>query len=209
MQIKRYKTPVYKLLLLVGCILAWMNLSSCAGGKAQLDALGKCKYELESLDDFKVLGNRLDGEDLEMDKLSTNLLMQLSMAALTKDFPVEGILHLKISNPTNNAIKVNRFKYVLAVENLDIIEGEAVENIQIDGSGDVIVPLKFKGNLFGKDKKEGLDTILEKVLGKDKKGGMLKLKIKPSVNIAGGNVFYPSYITIDKNILTLLKAVRI
>lgn len=184
-----------KITFLLCCVLA---LSGCAlNQRAQVEALSKFNYTVESVDQM-----RLAGRDLESYQtgggVSLASLPGIAMALLRQDLPLEARVNLKVSNPTSTVTKINEFKYIVEIGGKPLFEGAVNENINLANGQSMVVPLTFSANIFGVAKEQGFDKVLNDIFTR-KSNGFFALKIKPSVKIGGKNYFYPGYITVDKD----------
>lgn len=172
---------------------------SCGvGSKAQLDALAKSSYDIESVDHITIANLPLENL-IENGKIRTSALSVLGLAFMKKDIPVQASLNLKISNPTVKSTKINQFKYLIEVRGKQLFEGTVDSNVHLQPNASTIVPMSFQTNVFEISEGKGLNQILEELIGSDK-SLPLTLKIKPSVRIGSKNIFYPGYISINKEL---------
>jgi len=180
-------------------ILFAVLLSGCTvNKKAQLQALADCRYEVESIDQIELNGQQLQdfrGTDGSY-KLSS--LAGLVASLFTSELPLEGSVNLRISNPERKRAAFNSFRYIIELQNKPLFEGTVDQNVNLAQNENVIVPLSFRANIFAQAKERGVEQLLDDLIN-GKSEGALALKIKPSIRIAGQNIYYPSYITVDKN----------
>lgn len=180
-------------------VIMLVAVSSCAiNHKAQLEALAKCNYTIESLEQVKVAGRNIESFQTG-DGVSLASLPAVALALLQQDLPLEAKINLNISNPTTTRTAINEFKYIIEIQGKPLFEGEVQENIHLSTNESIVVPLTFKANIFGVAKENGFDKLLSDILTR-KSDAFLALKIKPSVKIGGKNYYYPGYITVDKDL---------
>lgn len=184
-----------KSVLVLCCVL---TLSGCAiNQKAQVEALSKFGYQVESVDQIKLAGRDLNSYQTG-GEVSLTSLPGIAFALLRQDLPLDARVNLKISNPTSTVTKINEFKYIIEMGGKPLFEGAVNENINLAKGQSMIVPLTFSANIFGVAKEQGFDKVLNDIFTR-KSNGFFALKIKPSVKIGGKNFFYPGYITVDKD----------
>ncbi|QBQ41151.1 hypothetical protein [Sphingobacterium psychroaquaticum] len=186
-----------KLKLIVLSVTA-LIISSCSINKDQVANLAKCDYDVESVQNVRLAGK---GMESFMNGGSVNLssLPAVAMAMLTKDLPLEARVNMKVSNPNSAKTVINSFKYLIEIQGKPLFEGTVDENINLAQGQSTIVPLTFKANIFDTAKENGIDNVLNEIFTR-KGEGFLVLKIKPSFKLAGKNIYYPGYITVDKNL---------
>lgn len=173
-------------------------VSSCAiNQKAQVEALSKFNYSVESVDQMRLAGRDISSFQTGGGN-SLASLPGIAMALLRQDLPLEARVNLKISNPTSTVTKINEFKYIIEMGGKPLFEGSVNENINLSNGQSMVVPLSFSANIFGVAKEQGFDKVLNDIFTRES-NGFLALKIKPSIRIGNTNVFYPGYITVDKD----------
>lgn len=178
----------------------FLGLSSCGlNKKAQVEALGKCDYAIESVKQVRVAGRAIESFQDANGAVSLSSLPGIALALLSKDLPLEAKVNLKVTNPTNTRASINQFKYIIEMQGKPLVEGTVNENVNLATGESVVVPLSFNANIFQAAKERGLENMLNDIFTR-KSEGFLTLKIKPSISIAGQNIYYPGYITVDKNL---------
>ncbi|MVZ61531.1 hypothetical protein [Sphingobacterium humi] len=188
----------------VFCLVTVLFLSSCqVNKKAQMQALADCEYDVESVEQVKFNGKKLDAYKGADGNYNISSLAGIAVALFSKELPLEGKINLKITNPEAKRAAINSFKYMIEIQGSPLFEGTVDQNVDLSQGQSAIVPLTFKANIFNKAKENGFDRFFDELFNK-KSEGFLVLKIKPSFKIAGQNIYYPSYITIDKNFASKL-----
>ncbi len=172
--------------------------SGCAVNKKQIDALAKCDYTVESLQDIRLAGKDMNSYTGK-DGVNLASLPGIAMAMLSQNLPLEAQINMKVSNPTTTTTKINSFKYLIEIQGKPLFEGTVDENLHLGTGESTVVPLTFKANIFGTAKEKGVESVLNELFTK-KGEGFLVLKIKPSIKIGNSNIYYPGYITVDRNL---------
>lgn len=174
-------------------------LSSCGiNQKAQVQALSKFDYSVESVQNLTVAGRDVNSFQIN-DGNALSSLPGIALALLRQDLPLNATVNLKIANPTSTVTKINEFKYIVEMSGKPLFEGSVNENINLSQGQSMVVPLSFSANIFGVAKEQGFDKVLSDIFTR-KSNALFALKIKPSIKIGGTNVFYPGYITVDKDL---------
>ncbi|MFZ4861976.1 hypothetical protein ACL9RF_07305 [Sphingobacterium sp. Mn56C] len=186
------------------CMLLFLLLSGCAiNQKAQVEALAKFNYSVESVEQMRIAGR--DVASFSSDGgLNLASVPSIALALLSKDLPLQARVNLKIANPTSTLTKINEFKYIVELSGKPLFEGSVNENINLAQGQSMVVPLSFNANIFNVAKEQGFDSFLSDILTR-KSTALLALKIKPSIRIGNQNIFYPGYITIDKDLAKSLR----
>ncbi|MCC2598145.1 hypothetical protein [Sphingobacterium sp. FBM7-1] len=180
------------------CVLVGLLLTGCAINKNQIDALSKFNYTVESLQDVRLAGRNMDSFTGK-DGVNISALPGIAVAMLRQDLPLEARINMKVSNPTTTTTKINSFKYLIEIQGKPMFEGTVDENLHLSTGESTVVPLTFKANIFGTAKENGVENVLNELFTR-KGEGFLVLKIKPSIKIGNSNIYYPGYITVDRNL---------
>lgn len=182
----------------LGMLVIGLLLSGCAVNKQQIDALAKSDYTVESIQDVRLAGRDMNNYT-GTDGVNLSSLPGIAMAMLRKDLPLEARINMKVANPTTTTTKINSFKYLIEIQGKPLFEGTVDENLHLRTGESTVVPLTFKANIFGTAQENGLDNLLNELFTR-KGEGFLVLKIKPSIKIGNSNIYYPGYITVDRNL---------
>lgn len=167
--------------------------------KAQLDALAKSSYSIESIDGLRIADIPIESIYSE-GEINNRYLPKLGLAVLKKDLPIKGALNLKILNNTVKSVRINQFKYMVEIEGNELFQGTIDQNIALEPNDSTIVPMSFFANLFEVSEKNSLEKILSDIGGGDSDSLPITLKIKPSFRLGSKNIYFPSYITIKKEL---------
>ena len=183
---------------IVALFVAALLFSACAAQRGQVEALAKCDYSVESLQDVRLAGRGMESF-MGKDGLNLSALPGIAVAMLRKDLPLEAMVNMKVSNPNAATTGINSFKYLIEIQGKPLFEGTVNQNIRLATGESTVVPLTFKANIFGAAEENGVENVLNEIFTR-KGEGFLVLKIKPSVKIGNQNIYYPGYITVDKNL---------
>lgn len=169
----------------------------------QINALGKCTYKIKSADNIFIAG--ADAKKLLNDQnINLSSLPGLALGLLRKDIPLKARLNLEITNPTSNLAAINEFEYKILINKEELANGFINQEVNVPPGQSTTVPVDLTANLYpfvsnGKMMNDITDFLKAGKNGEEKKG-MLTLKIRPSIKVAGVLVKYPGFITIDKEI---------
>lgn len=191
---------------LVFLALVVLLTTGCATNyKAQLNALGNFNYNVQSIDQVLIAGRDINSFE-SSGGVNLSSLPGIAFALLRQDLPLQARVNLKISNPTSTVADINEFKYIIEFSGKPLFEGSVNENIRLKTGETMVVPLSFSANIFGIAQEQGFDKFLSDIMTR-KSNALLALKIKPSIRVGNKNVFYPGYITVDKDFGKGLKKV--
>lgn len=186
--------------------LGMLVLSSCATNyKAQLNALGQFNYNVQSVDQLRLAGRDINSFSGNQG-VSLSSLPGIAFALLKQDLPLQGRVNLQITNPTKTLANINEFKYIVEFSGKPLFEGSIDENIKLATGETMVLPLSFSANIFNVAKEQGLEKVVNDIFTRDS-NALLALKIKPSIKVGNKNIFYPGYITVDKDLGKGLKKI--
>ncbi len=185
---------------LLSVALLCLFFSSCgiSRQKALIENLGKCRFDLQSVEQVSIAGNswnRLIGED----GINLNAVPSIALNLLRADVPLDAVVNLKIDNTTMKPAAINQFQYIIGFQGKDFAEGVVNQKIDLQPGESMVVPVKISANIYKLLSDKEVNGFFTGSKGKDAKG-MFNIKIKPSLNIGGKTIYYPGYITIDREI---------
>lgn len=186
------------------CLLA-IGISSCGLNKQaqQIKALEQCEYKLISANNVTVAGT--DVQKL-INEQSLNLanLPALAMGYLRQDIPLKALLNVEITNPSTTLAAINNFEYIILVNRQEVANGAVNQVVSIGAGQKVNVPIQLNANIYqflsnGKTLEDITAFLSGAAKGTEQKG-LVTIKIKPTIMVAGALVKYPGYITIDREV---------
>jgi len=188
------------LLCLMGIAIAGCGINKQA---QQIKALEKCKYRLTSAEQITVAGVDVKKMFQNQD-LNIAALPGLAFALLRKDVPLRARLNLEVSNPSVENAAINQFEYKILINNQELANGFVNQEVNVPAGASTVVPVDMEVNVYpfvsnNKVMAEISDFVKSSKDGTEKKG-LLTLKIRPSIKVAGALVQYPGFITIDKEV---------
>lgn len=174
-------------------------LTSCGVSrqKAQIENLGKCKYDIQSVDSIRVAGTSIQ-KIVKSDGIDLSALPSVALGMLRKNIPLDAVVRLKIQNPTLKKAAINQFQYIILFEKKQLAEGIVNHSISLDPGQSTIASVRLNTNIYDLINNGDLAGFIGS--NSNTKKGLFTIKIKPSINIAGKSIFYPGYITIDKEV---------
>jgi LEA14-like dessication related protein len=174
-------------------------LSSCgiSRQKAQIENLGKCKFDIQSVDSVRVAGTSIQ-KILKGDGIDLSALPSVALGMLRKNIPLDAVIRLKIENPTLKKAAINQFQYIILFEKKQLAEGIVNQSISLDPGQSTVASVRLNTNIYELINNGDLAGFIGSK--SNTKKGLFTIKIKPSINVAGKSIFYPGYITIDREV---------
>lgn len=186
--------------------LAAIFLAGCGLNKQarQLEALEKCSYEISSADSIYLAGRDISAFVKNRD-LNLSNVPELALALFRKNIPLKARVNLKITNPSGQSAAINQFEYIVLIKNQEIANGFVNQNVVVEPGGTTTVPVRVNSNIYsflsnGKTMEEILDFVRGGESGATERKGVVTIKIKPTIDVAGKLVKYPGYITVNKEV---------
>jgi len=185
------------LLTLCGCAVLEQYL--------QMATLSKCQFRLASVEGTTLAGIPLQGKTKSSD-LGLLQLTQLQTAFLTGSLPLAFTLNIEVKNPNSSAAGINKFAWILSMDDMDLTSGLLERQVTIQANGGTgTIPLNIsldtKKVLSGKSWDSILNLAMN-IAGEGNKPSKLSLKLKPSILIAGQELSYPDYLTVSHTFST-------
>lgn len=174
-------------------------LSSCgiSRQKAQIENLGKCKFDIQSVDSIRVAGTSIQ-KIVKADGIDLSALPSVALGMLRKNIPLDAVIRLKIENPTLKKAAINQFQYIILFEKKQLAEGIVNQSISLDPGQSTVASVRLNTNIYEVINNGDLAGFIGS--NSNTKKGLFTIKIKPSINVAGKSIFYPGYITIDREV---------
>jgi len=176
-------------------------LASCGVNRQtrEIKALGKCKYDLKSIDSIYVAGVALN-RIINQNTIDLSSAPSIALGLLRQNIPFEGRVNLEIDNPTANRAAINQFEYIVLLQQKQLAEGVVNQKVSIEAGQTTVVPVTLKANVYELLTNGQLDQTLRALKSDKDDAGLLTIKIKPVIYVGSTAIKYPGYITIDKKI---------
>ena len=196
--------------LMIATVATSALLTSCGVGKQVSEAktFGECKYDIASVDsvflagmDIREFRNIKNLSDLDLAKYPG-----VAIALLRKNVPLDLRVNLDITNPTNKRAAINQLEYKVLLTKSELFSGYLSQLIEVmPGTASTRVPIKLKANVYqllnNNETRDELVNMIVALTGKaDAKPTRFTVKMKPTLDIAGKQINYPGYITLEKDI---------
>lgn len=166
--------------------------------KNEIENLAKCKFEIKSINEMNIAGTSIN-KIVKNGNLDVGSLPNIAIAALQKNIPLDAILNLEVTNPTDSKASIDEFDYIILLENGELANGTVNQKITVDANQTTVVPINIKGEvyslLFGENK-----ALLKFLTGDNSSNANFTIKVKPTFTIAGQKMKYPGFITIEKQL---------
>nr|WP_199075274.1 hypothetical protein [Pedobacter sp. ASV19] len=188
------------------CLMAiTISISGCGLNKQaqQIKALEKCTYRIVSADQISIAGT--DIKSLISDQnINIASLPGLALGLLRRDIPLRAKLNLEITNPSSSDASINEFEYKILINQEEISNGFVNQSVDVNSGQSTVVPVNMTANIYpfisNSKTMESITGFLKARNGGPEKKGIVTLKIRPSIKVAGAIIKYPGFITIDKEI---------
>jgi hypothetical protein len=165
----------------------------------QVAALAKCDFRIISVEKIN-----LAGVDLQHIR-SVNDLTMMDVALVmggfaSPTFPLSLQLNVEGRNPNATAAGLNKLDWILFIDDVQMTSGILDKPFTIPANGSAIIPveigLDLKQALSGKSATAMLNFCMN-LAGAGTTPTRFKIKLKPTVIVAGTALTYPGYITVN------------
>jgi hypothetical protein len=182
--------------------LSLLTLGGCAALKqfAEMNSFSKCQFRLASVEGTTLADVPIQG----IKKISDiNLMDMVKLRGVFSGgaLPVHFILNLEVKNPNSSSAGMNKFQWLLYMDDTHLTSGLLEKRVEIGPNGAVgnvplAVTLDLRKVLSGKTLDSMMNLALN-IAGEGTKPTRLTIKIKPSILVAGQELEYPDYVTVS------------
>jgi hypothetical protein len=164
----------------------------------QVTNLASCDFRIQSVENVNLSGVELQNINSVSDlNISDVALILAGFASPT--FPLSLQLNIEGRNPNSKDAGLNRLEWILFIDDIQMTSGILDKPVTIPASGAAIIPvavgLDLKQVLSGKSSAAMLNFCMN-LTGVGNTPTRFKIKLKPTVIIAGTALTYPGYITV-------------
>ena len=169
-----------------------------ANQKKDFDIISNCEFQLEQIATFKLA-------NIPLEKMTQNgtfdfsQFPNLAIGFLQKDIPLDAKIVVSVYNPDEEKANLTAFDYVIYIDDIQIAEGSVTDKTTFLPKSETKIPISVQGNVYESivaNQQKWIDLLS----GQNDEGLLLKIKVKPSVNIVGTDVKMPGYLTFEKKI---------
>ncbi len=191
-----------RIILSLVIILLTFNSCDVLQQATELHTLTKCKFRLNTVENIT-----LAGVDVQHKKSFSDLTFQdaakLTQALLSGDLPLSFILNIEAKNPNNKPAAMNKFDWILFIDDIEMTRGSTTKRIEIPANnGTGILPLYLGFDLLDILSGESRDAVLNfgfNLAGAGNAPTRITVKAKPTIYVSGQSIDYPGYITINND----------
>ena len=193
--------------LVLALLVLPLLLSRCGVNKqiSQAKTLGDCRYAIASADSVYLAG--VDVRQFrKLEDINPARYPRLAAGLLTRNVPLEGLINLDITNPTNKLAGINQLEYRILLAGQELFTGFLNQRIEVQpGGGKTSVPVRLSANayqLFTDPKtRDAFMQLVQNFSGAaDAQPSKLTIRIKPTLDLGGKQINYPGYITINQDV---------
>lgn len=188
-----------RIIIQYGFVLITLIFSSCSFLK-DLTTLGKCEFRITTLENPELAG--IDVSDIRSFSDLDFAEMTIITASLMKGvMPLEFTLNIEARNPNPVPAAMNKLAYMAYIDEVEVASGELVKKIEIPANGGVTsIPLRLHTDLLAlleNDSRQALINFGLNLADVGDKPTRVSLKVKPVILIAGKEIVYPGYFTVN------------
>jgi hypothetical protein len=168
--------------------------------------LSRCKFKLESVNNFQLMGVRLSDKKSISDFSLTDGV-KLTAGFARNEFPASFTLNVAAVNPNDGtggtkqtAATLTSFAWTLIIDNTLTINGDISQPISIPGTGQqTIIPLQMNLDLAKFFKDRGYESVVNLAMalgGVNSSPSRITLRATPRLRTSFGDITYPGAIDI-------------
>ncbi len=183
--------------LLISVFTLLLVFSSCKELQ-QLANMAKCEFKLKSVENIQLAGLNIQNIS-NVSQFGVADLAKLTTAFLTNEFPLNFKLNMDVNNPNPTAAALTALDWILFIDDIQMTNGILNQKFTVPANGNTTIPMllnfDLKKVLSGKSK-DALINFALNLAGQNGKPTRLMLKAKPTVNVGGIALQYPSYLSV-------------
>ena len=184
------------------CLLILISgLTGCGLTKqaAEVSALSKCDFRLKSVEDIHLAGVSFqDVKSIRDIRFADVTRIMIGFAG--PSFPLTMQVNVEARNPNPKEAGLNKLEWILYVDDILMTTGILEEPFAIPAGGTTVIPvqvaLDLKKVLSGKSAESMMKFSLN-LAGVGKEPTRFKIRLKPTILIAGFPMTYPGYINVN------------
>ena len=185
-------------------VIVIMLISSCdvIQQATELTTFAKCKFKLNTIENINLAGVNVQ-KIKNYSKLNFMEIAKLTSAVTSGNLPLNFTLNLKVDNPNQKQAAMNRFDWILFIDDIEMNRGVTERRVEIPSGEDAILPLQMTMNLKKVLKGKTLKTLINfglNLADASNKPSRITIKAKPTIIIGGRAIPYPDFITIKSDI---------
>lgn len=183
-----------KILLFTTIIL---SLTSCKMIK-EVQRLAECEYAFISVSDTELAGVKIQEKE-SMRDLGMSEMTLIGKAFLMRNMKLTFTANIAVKNTNAKTAALNRLEWIMSVEDTKVAEGVINDRFEVAGGETKILPVDVEFDVMDIWRSGSRDDILNMLFNLADIGGKpttLKLKLRPSVMIAGKQIATPNYFTV-------------
>jgi hypothetical protein len=193
-------------LLMAALALAAVSCKQLTDLQRAITNLSRCKFKLESVNNFQLMGVKLSDKRGVSD-FSLTEGARLASGFASGSFPARFTLNVAAVNPNDGSggtaqtsATLTSFAWTLILDNTTTIRGNIDKPIEIPGTGQqTIIPLTMDLDLAKFFKDKGYESVANLALalgGVNGSPARITLRAKPTISTPLGNITYPGEIDI-------------
>ena len=189
----------FALIALVTVTIALLQGCDVVQQAQQAVNLTNCQFRISTVENVTVAGVNIQNYKTIKDLTMTDAAK--IMAAATKtSFPLTFRLNIEGKNPNTASAGLNRFDYILFIDNIQMTAGSLEQSFVIPpNNGIASIPLQISIDLKKALTGKSLDAIMNfgfNLAGIGNKPTRITIKLKPTIMVGPTMLEYPGYITV-------------
>lgn len=159
--------------------------------------LAKCKFNIQNANNIKIANVNVS----QNTSLSIADVTNLTSALVRKTLPLSLNLNMGVKNPSNKSALINSFNWICELDGFQIANGVVNDSYNVPSNNITTVPINIQVDIYKMFSDGGIDAVknfIKSFNNEDNLSSRLTFKVKPSINIGKSKLYYPTYITLDK-----------
>lgn len=187
-----------KSLILMSGLFLLFTFTGCNVIK-QVKTLADCTFAFDGISNVRIAGVSLDKVS-NPSQISLTDVAAIISAITNKTAQITFDANVAIKNPNSQQVNVNKLAWKLALDNVELIEGEQTTPIVVNANSTTKTSIKAKidaAKVLKGSTIESVYTLYQNLTGKNASSkSNVTVKVKPTIN----NFTFPSYVTINTSL---------
>jgi len=173
------------LFYIIFMVLALGIMPSCS--ISQAIKLKDCEYTYSHISDVTFM----DMTSKERKSIAGVTMMTRALLGKTDKVTMGCTIHIRVHNPNNQTASVDRLFYTVALDSIQIAEGNNIDPFVVAGQSTAIMPIRLSVDvkeLMKEHSKGTMVNILKNFLNMSDTPTLVTLTLKPLIHVAGASV---------------------
>lgn len=177
-----------------------LSLSACdvINQKKDFEIIADCDFQLDRIEKFELANVPLQ-KMMQTNNFDFTQFPTLALAYFQKKIPLDAQIVVSAHNPSEQKANLTAFDYLIYMDDVQVAEGQVNEKTEILPESTTLIPIAIKGDVY-QVIADNQDKWIALLSNRDEANVVLKIKVKPVIELVGTEMKMPGYLTFEKKI---------